>query len=771
MIESAPPPAVPEGYGIARPDWQQGWLQGVRPALAVLLAGLAWTFVLTILVRQMEERGARSRFQAATAQRFALLDGSLQRVSGQLDAIGTFFDLSPQVRRQQFRQLVQASLQTQSPFAAIEWVPCVNINSVPTLRREMQQEGLADFEVHEHGPQGSERPVSPRAEYFPVVYIEPLKGNEHAIGLDLGSDTMRMRALLAARSQGRTVATMRAGPIQGRREEDGILLFRPVFRQTLLPAGSLGESVTPGLEGTQAGLSVGVAADRADLRGFVVGVLAVERLLADDTGTGRLSGIGLHVLDESAPSDRQGLFPAEAVSQSAADLLAAGAVVHRVSVGGRNWAVFALPADMQFRANRTASWVVLLAGLLLTGLLARLQQAIVGRKLSVARQVAQATAALYEEQRRLLASNQRLVLSTQHKTVFLASMSHEFRTPMNAVLGLLHVLERTRLDDMQRDYLAKIGSAGRRLLKLIDDILDVSRAEAGKLVAERYPFALEQVLQDVLVAVAPRVHDKPVELLVDLDPGLPAQLLGDPSRLTQILINLADNAAKFTRSGEIEIRIQVHARAAHGMDIQFAISDSGPGLSAAEAVRVFQPFVQVRHPPDLSSQGGAGLGLAICRQLVNLLGGDIQVTSTPGEGSCFSFVLPFGVEDARPMLDWRADGHKVLILDPHPAAGQTLLRLLRAAGATACHAAHADSALAWLQSPQADAVLQCEEFPHSALLASVLASQSIPVRSVLTRFGGGLTGEPVHPANEKPILPSALAVLLGIEAAPYPADD
>lgn len=272
-------------------------------------------------------------------------------------------------------------------------------------------------------------------------------------------------------------------------------------------------------------------------------------------------------------------------------------------------------------------------------------------------------------------------LANQAKSDFLALMSHEIRTPLNAVTGLTNVVLKSELQAEQRDYLNKVRLASNNLLEVINDILDFSKVEAGRLELNNTPFQLDQVLDQLADIFSNRVKEKDLELIVIVPAEVPKQLIGDGGRLTQVLTNLVENAVKFTDGGEIVIRAEFHEQAEEHPEqttLEFSVSDTGAGIDSKVLPTLFEPFTQAEGYLGREHEG-AGLGLAICSRLVELMGGRIWAESIPGQGSTFHFTVVFGVlEQERPRftLPQELIGLKTLVVDDSGSARQVLGDLL-----------------------------------------------------------------------------------------------
>jgi PAS domain S-box-containing protein len=373
-------------------------------------------------------------------------------------------------------------------------------------------------------------------------------------------------------------------------------------------------------------------------------------------------------------------------------------------------------------------------------------------------------------QRKLEAALSAAQAAFETRTRFLANMSHEIRTPINAVLGFSHLCLNLELPARARDYIDKIHSAASSLLGIVNDILDISKIEAGKLEIESISFSMDELLNQMASLFGLKAREKGVELVIGALSCLPDRLLGDPLRLSQVLTNLLSNALKFTEQGEISLTLEPVSIASDAVTLRFEVRDSGLGMTQEQMDKLFTAFSQA-DTSTTRKYGGTGLGLSISKQLVESMGGELGVESKAGEGSCFNFTLRFDVVSeeatdtpARPLFV----GKRILLVDDNDFNRQVGQELIKITGASVDTADDGQQALEAVSARPYDLVLMDIQMPvMDGYTAARLIRDRYPELPIIALTAHAMVEERarvmavgMNDIISKPILPDMLYSML-----------
>ncbi len=627
--------------------------------LLVVLVLVAATALGTWQAQRVVERHQRARMDAEVAR----IDTALgQRMTAYVQVLRGglgLFRASDEVTREDWLNYVRTlRLGERYPgFKSLSYAPAVPLGGLPAfvarVRAERPPPGLRDPTVlrryRVRAPYGSGGAIRLHA---PILYVAPFSTvNQRVLGVDMMREARRRTAMERAAAKDTAVLSPRLRLSGSANDEAGFIAYVPVERdgRTLgwLTAAFLAEDFARGLLGR----------DGSPLR-FEV---------RDGTGNG----------DDALIYSTAGVLADGAPRPLAAAGDAALRRTTRVAMPGRRWQVrYVTGPGFVSTTDRAAPWLVAAGGLLLALLFFAVAQA-------GARWREQA-ATLAEQGEGLRVARAEAEAATRAKSAFLATMTHELRTPMNAVIGMSGILAETPLDAEQREAAEIIRTSGEHLLTLINEILDFSKLEAGRVELEDVPFEVRGCVRSSVDLVAADARAAGVAVRTSVTPAVPGWLRGDVSRVRQVLVNLLANAVRFTpHGGRIDVVVDATDPGDGRRELHVAVADTGIGMTAEQQARLFEPFVQA----DASisrTHGGTGLGLSIARRLVEAMDGEISVTSTPGEGSTFRFTVraheasgpatgpPLGREPAAPTrepADVRpGDRHplRVLIAEDHP---------------------------------------------------------------------------------------------------------
>ncbi len=568
--------------------------------LLVLVVGVGVSALLFALLHHAETRDLQDAIEQVAKDRVEVLRGQVLRSMEVLHGIASLYAARGEVSREEFRAFVSGALSRQPELQALAWDPRVPGRERTAWEERAHAAGFPGFHFTEERPDGTIGPASPRAEYFPVYFLEALLRNEAAFGFDVSAEPHRREALEKARDSGLPIATAPLRLAQEPGSQRGFLVFQPLYR----------------------GTPTTTAERREQLTGFAVAVFRIGDLVEASLRAAGDKGIAVSIIDA---------VEGRTIYHQEGERRALEKWTTPLDVAERRWTlVFEPVAAFRTAPFHWQSRSALGGGLVLTGLLA----AYLRRDSRRSEELARSNAALLAEVTTRKAAESAAEAASRAKSEFLANMSHEIRTPMNAILGYAQILLRdAALHPFQRDALTTIANSCDHLLRLINEILDLSKIDAGRMELTPTDFDLAALVRELTAMFQHPCEEKQLGLRVEgLDAGVPTVVRGDEGKLRQVLINLLGNAVKFTERGRVTLRLNT----GEGDAWQFEVSDTGPGISPDAQRVIFKAFQQ---GPGARPHGGTGLGLTIARRQVELMGGSLGVRSEPGAGSNFFFTL------------------------------------------------------------------------------------------------------------------------------------
>lgn len=586
------------------------------PTLVLVCVGVLGSVLAALYAQDRDRVFAQARFEHQAINIAASVERNLIGNVEILLSLRHFFDASSGVDRESFRIFCAGPLGLYPGIQALEWVPRVLRTQRAMVEAAVRREGFPAFTFTERSPDGRLVPAGPRDEYFPIIYVEPLAGNEDA----LGHDPLlfpRLDAIRKARDTGEAIATARFTLIQDRENQAGIALFLPIYA---------GGGVPPSLQ-----------ARRERLLGFAEGVFRVGDMVTASLKDLDLKGIGLQISDHTDPGKPDLLFASAKPAPASADSGATVRWTRAIDFGGRDWQLQLYPTSSPGEGSPFPG-LVLLSGLMITALSGAFSYAGITRNAVVMRTVEERTTELREAIERAArhqAELERVTELDRLKTNFVSAVSHDLRTPLTSIMGYSEFLEDEiggPLSRQQKEYVQQILKGGRRLEYLVNDLLDFARLDAGtfKLTVSLADFRAK--LQEVADSLRPQVEENRLSLEVHA-PDRPLMATMDVQRIERVLINLLTNAIKFTPPDR-HIRLSAFLK---GEKLCCEVEDSGEGIAAEDLPKLFLRFSQLKSG---GSKGGTGLGLSICKAIVEAHGGEIGVRSQLGAGSTFWFCLP-----------------------------------------------------------------------------------------------------------------------------------
>lgn len=586
----------------------------------------------------------------------------LRDATHQIEMLNALYHASNDVTRDEFHLFAAQLMAYQNGLSAVEWVPKIKAAEREFYEFQAQKQGLSSFSLRQKNTYGEMIPALPREIYFPVYYVHPEKDNMKAIGYDIFSDDNRSKAMRQAISTGKSTVSPPIFLVQNDTREYAFLYFSPIYK-------------------TNNEYSM------ENMRGFAVGIFKINAIIEHIFPQIYASEISIEIQDITDTDTPQIIFSTNR-STSLYNR------TQHIELANRTWQIsFNLDSSYFYHNKDWTSWYILIGGLLFVVMLTAFLLTLTGITELVETEVRNKTEALAE-------ASQKATESSRVKSEFLANMSHELRTPLNGIIGMLTLAGKSDNAMSMHNYIHKAQRTSELLLGIINDILDVSKIEADKLHLEKIPFLLQDILASTYDMISTTAHLKKLQYTQQGQVAALPTLLGDPLRLQQVLINLLNNAVKFTEKGKVTLNISHTYPDPQHVQLNFSIQDTGIGIRAEDIEKLFKPFSQA-DTSTTRKYGGSGLGLVICQHLVHAMGGQLNVTSEPGKGSHFYFSIT--LQRARSDLKIHTDktpqvkNAKILVVEDNVINAEVMSGLLEDMQHSVIHCENGQEAIEYLQ--------------------------------------------------------------------------